>query len=150
MRPLCFSLLLLLTMAACSDPGNARYEQGSRILYYPRSNVYLDQDQHQYLLFDTVEQQWHRKPRLDPDQEAALGAAVTIENPKQPVYRDNAQHRLVYGTAQYTDRNALARKRVEDSLAAAPPTAAPPVEEAPKKKSRVGRWLQKIFGKKEK
>ena len=138
----------LLTLAAC---GERRYEQGTHILYYPQSNVYLDQDNHMYLRFDTVEQRWERRERLNPAEEAALGAAVPIGQPAQPVYRDNAQHRLIYGTARYTDPAALARKRVEDSLAAAPPATAPapapPVETQPKKKSRVGRWLQKIFGK---
>lgn len=140
------TLFLLLLLGACSD---RPYQQGAHLLYYPQRNAYLDQDNRVYLLFDTVEQRWTRRAQLSQPEEAALGESVVIDHPAVPVYRDNAQHRMLYATLRYTDPAALARKRREDSLAASPPpvpdTSAAP---EPKKKSRVGRWLQKLFGKK--
>jgi hypothetical protein len=142
--------LLFLLAAACHD---APYSQGEHILYYPRSNVYLDQDNKVYLLFDTVEQSWQRRAELAPKEQEALGPSVPIEDAPRPVYRANEQHRLVYGTSIYSNDAELAKKRREDSVAAAPPPVvnhAPEEPEAPKKKSKVGRWLQKIFGGKKK
>ncbi|RYY40466.1 MAG: hypothetical protein EOO08_04855 [Chitinophagaceae bacterium] len=144
-------VLLLLSLAvACS--GERSYEQGTHLRYFPESNVYFDEDNKVYLLFDTVAQQWEREAQLNENQLVRLGHSVAIAQPSTPVYRDNAQHRLMYGTARYTDPAVLARKRVEDSLASLPPRAAlPPTSaEEPKKKTRVGRWLQKVFGKKDK
>ncbi|WP_460568165.1 hypothetical protein [Flaviaesturariibacter terrae] len=138
-----------MILASCGG-GERNYTQGSDILYYPERNLYFDKSNNRYLAFDTVEQQWRQEAPEAVGAPGTLGPAVPIEHPAVPVYRDNAQHRLVYGTVRYTDRTELARKRVEDSLAASrPPAAAPePVPgEAPKKKSKLGRWLQKIFGK---
>ncbi|RYY93959.1 MAG: hypothetical protein EOO11_18815 [Chitinophagaceae bacterium] len=144
----------MLALAACGS-NEAPYKQGTHLLYYPDANVYLDQDSKRYLLFDTVEQRWTPQRELTNEQQAALGSAVVLQKPSDPVYKDNAQHRLVYGSARYTNPSDLARKRREDSLASVPPQpqavpapADTPAEEAQKKKSRVGRWLQKIFGKK--
>jgi hypothetical protein len=145
---------LIFGGSSCGGGGEADYQQGARILYYPRSNAYLDLDNHLYLVFDTVEQQWGRKGQLTEAEQQDLGPSVPIENAPVPVYRDNGQHKLVYGTSIFTDDAVLARKRREDSLA----TAAPPPPEfekepepapEPKRKTRVGRWLQKIFGKKD-
>ncbi|TCJ12649.1 hypothetical protein EPD60_15400 [Flaviaesturariibacter flavus] len=144
-RILAFVAVLITVFAAsCSTP---EYHQGNSILYYPQRDAYRDEENGVYLVFDSVEQQWTRRDTL----EGSPGPAVRIADPGVPVYRDNAQHRLIYGTARFADRDELARKRVEDSLAAVPKLAPPPPpEEAPKRKTRVGRWLEKIFGKKEK
>ncbi|RYZ20906.1 MAG: hypothetical protein EOO16_14955 [Chitinophagaceae bacterium] len=139
-----FAALLCILWAACSDP---EYRQGSRVVYYPQRDVYRDEDNSVYLVFDSVEQQWTRQDTVS----GSLGKAIPIAEPAVPVYRENAQHRLIYGTASFADRNELSRKRLEDSLASVPktPKVVPP-EDEPKRKTKIGRWLEKVFGKKEK
>ncbi|RYY89674.1 MAG: hypothetical protein EOO15_05520 [Chitinophagaceae bacterium] len=144
--------LLALLLIACQSERS--YQQGAHIRYFPEANSYFDEDNKVYLLFDTVEQQWGTRAQLNQEELSKLGNSVVVEKPALPVYRDNAQHRLMYATTRYTDRAELARKRREDSLASLPPGAKPlapppPTPEPPKKKTKVGRWLQKVFGKKD-
>jgi hypothetical protein len=144
------ALLAMLLLGSCHQA--PEYKQGARILYYPRSNAYFDQDNAVYILFDTVEQQWKRQANLVEEARANLGPSVPVEGPSVPVYKDNVRHRLLYGTALYADDSQLARKRREDSIRNVPPIpeAPPPAVPEPRRKTKVGRFLEKIFGRKNK
>jgi hypothetical protein len=144
---LCLSLLCSLFFASCGEE-----KQGTNILFYPLKNIYYDQDIKKYYVFDTAARNWKKEKELSVAG-GALGKSALIPNPAVPVYSDNAQHRLIYGTALYTDRNDIRRKYVEDSIASLPPPVV--VEEEKKKeekkeekkKSGFRKWIDKIFGK---
>ncbi|RYY99523.1 MAG: hypothetical protein EOO11_04685 [Chitinophagaceae bacterium] len=147
--------LLLLCAGACAEDKKKDEPQGERILFYPLANTYFDQDRERYYWLDTATYEWTRRDTLPPELVAGLGRSVPIPRPSVPVYRDNAQHRLIYGTSLYSTRSDLERKRREDSLADAKRREdirkARAETEKPKEKERtkLGKWLRKVFGKKE-
>lgn len=137
-------LCLLLSFASCGEE-----KQGERIMFYPLANVYFDQDNEKYYAIDPQTRSWQKTKEL-PAVNTTLGKGVPIPNPSVPVYKDNRQHKLIYGARLYTTKEEIRRKFVEDSLASVPP---PPKKEKKKeekkeeeKKGGFRKWLDKIFG----
>ncbi|GAA4325625.1 hypothetical protein [Flaviaesturariibacter amylovorans] len=147
--------VLCLCLMACGDTARKDEPQGKRILYYPLANTYFDQDRERYYWLDTATYEWTRRDTLPAALRDGLGRSISIPNPPVPVYRDNAQHRLIYGTALYSTKTDLERKLREDSLADVARREAirkaQEAEQKPKEKERtkVGKWLRRVFGKKE-
>jgi|GEM_PF-4093183 len=144
-----------LFLCACNQQEPSTEEpQGQRILFYPRANVYRDEERNRWYRYDSAAGSWEQAKQLPEAEARRLDRAVLIAQPQVPVYRDNGQHKLVYGTSRYAAPDDLKRKRYEDSLAEVPPPpvqkpeAAPAPAEEPRRKTKVGRWLQKVFGKK--
>jgi hypothetical protein len=145
-----FIPLLLILLAACqSDTGPV---QGSAFYFYPKPNVYYDIEQKQYYAVSSTTQQWERKASLSATESARLGEKVLIDTPGIPVYKDNAHHRLVYSAALYASPEDLRRKYEQDSISSLPPKPVTPEVEKKeeKKRTKVGKFLNKIFGKKNK
>jgi hypothetical protein len=143
--------LLVLLHVSCAVPQSKEYTQGNHIWYYPGADTYFDEENKVYLLFDTVAQQWQPVEILADAQRNALPAnPVLIPQPAVPVYRDIEKHRLLYSTLPYIIPGELARKRQEDSIALQPRKTQPVPAGTEIRKTKIGRWLQKIFGKKEK
>lgn len=144
--------LLLVLFAACQP--ESRPAQGTAFYFYPKSNVYYDIEQKQYYALSPATQQWEQKASLNADEKAGLGEKVLINTPGIPVYKDNAHHRLVYSAALYASPEDLRRKYEQDSISSLPPKPTlqePKVEKkSEKKRTRVGKFLNKIFGKKDK
>ncbi|MDB5250954.1 MAG: hypothetical protein JWP27_123, partial [Flaviaesturariibacter sp.] len=151
MRQMATCLFFLgLTMAGCGSRQD--HSQGQAFYFYPRANVYFDIEQKEYYAFDSVASSWRRTATLDKELEQALGRRVLIDTPGVPVYRENARHRLIYSAALYGSPEELQRKFIEDSLKSVAPKPAPATAEPPpvKRKSGIRRFLDKIFGKKDK
>jgi len=155
--------LLLLAVAGYLyfDTSNPKKEtQGNVIYYYPKANVYLDEENQTYLLL--VNGKWERSKTLTEEQISFLGKQVAIEKPSVPVWRDNEHHRLIYGTALYNSPEEYKRKYYEDSINSLPKkvTVAPAPkdsvqiaeqqQEEERKRSGVQKFFDKLFKKKAK
>lgn len=144
-------VLLAVAGFAIFKPQKKVYVQGTRFQYYPKSNVYYDLDNQEYHLLQN--EKWQRSKTITEEQKSYLGKGVEITKPAVPVWKENEQHQLVYGTALYTSKTDVKRKYVEDSIRSLPKKAPPPkadstaVEEE-KKKSGVRKFFDRIFKRK--
>ncbi len=151
--------LLLLAVALLTVAGFAifksqkkEYIQGIRFQYYPKANVYYDLDNKEYHLLQN--EKWQRSKNITEEQQSFLGKGVVINKPAIPVWKDNEQHRLIYGTALYTSTADVKQKYYEDSIRSLPKKIIVPkadsvaVEEEEKKRSGVRNFFDRIFKKK--
>lgn len=125
---------------------------GTTYLFYPLQNIYFDQDNKEYYYYDSVKAVWQTTATLSPEISARLGKYVLLDSVALPVYRDNSVHRMIHGSILYSSPGEIQRKYREDSLASLPKkdTLTNADSIATKKRSRIGRWFQKVFGKKDK
>lgn len=112
-------LIYFLAFLVISCAGKSK-KQGSTFFFYPVANVYYDIEQKDYYVFDSSAHNWKIQEE-SPTNADSLGRKVLIEHAAVPVYKDNEQHRLIYGTALYTSASEVRRKYIEDSLASLPP-----------------------------
>lgn len=110
--------VLFAGFTACNEVEEEK--QGTTIFYYPKPNVYYDVEEKQYFFFSDDNKEWRTEKNLEAFQKDSLGKNVVIENPSQPVWKDNEHHRLVYGAALYTSAVDLQRKYYEDSVNSLP------------------------------
>ncbi len=147
------ALILGLLSPACQTTKREK-QQGTTFLFYPLRNIYFDQDNKEYYYFDSTRLEWQVTATLPELVVAGLGRSVLLDSVPVPVYRDNASHRLIHGAILYSSPDSVRRQYREDSLASLPKidtTVAVRKDSVQvKRKSRVGRFLEKIFGKKKK
>lgn len=157
MRLIRFYIMIIACagFAACSNPSATTPQQGSTFYFYPKPNVYYDVERKTYYLFEPSKGAWERRETLDAASLAALGKKVVIDTPGVPVYKDNEQHRLIYSATLYASQEEMRRKFEEDSINSLPkqnPTTdtLPTTPQEEKHKTKVGKFLDKLFGKKKK
>ena len=129
----------------------------SVVYYYPKTNVYYDVARSQYIYFDSVQKSWKQSKKFSEEQKLSLGEKAVIGNPPSPIWKNNAQDRLVYSVNLYSSGNDLKQKYYVDSVNSLPKPAmdtpkkiaqqAPPIQEKKEKpKSGFKKFLDKIFG----
>jgi len=155
MKSVLLLLIYILLFFSCKEVEKSK--QGNTFEYYPRVNIYYDIDEKYYLVFDSAQDAWQQKNNLSSEENNLLSKKVVITNPSQPVYKDNDNHRLIYGTVLYSSSEELRQKFIEDSLKVASAKKAKPIRkvdtvaEAEKKPKRgLKKFFDKIFNKKDK
>jgi hypothetical protein len=150
-------LFLISTLLFFSCKEVEKLKQGSTYEYYPLANIYYDIDEKYYLVFDSAQDAWQQKENLSGEETDTLGKKVVITNPSRPVYKDNDNHRLIYGTVLYSSSEELRQKFIEDSLKVDSAKKVKPIRkvepklEAEKKPKRgLKKFFDKIFNKKDK
>jgi hypothetical protein len=100
---------------------------------------------------------WQKSKKLPGGVEGKLGQYVILNNPAPPVWSQNSQHRLVYGTSLYSSKDEIRRKFVEDSLRSVVVRKPAPPKKKPKDKieeederNGIERFFDDLFGKKDK
>jgi len=152
MRPQKFSpwvwLACMLALSCAGENKKGAFE----FYYYPKVNMYYDVTSSQYLYSIDSAKTWTVITDTSQQGQASLGEKHVLYADRRDVWRDNEQHRNTYhgsilnivsatndlpadeGTVK--ERKALVKK----------PATKAAEEEKPKK--GIGRFLQKIFGKK--
>lgn len=130
------------------------------VYYYPKANVYYDVATGQYAFFDEVQKSWKLSKDFSEEQKLSLGEKAVIAHPSLPIWKNNAQDRLVYSVNVYASSNDLKQKFQTDSLNSLPPpkiVVAPPKEpsqeektETEKPKSGIRKFFDKLFKGKDK
>lgn len=125
-------------------------------MYYPKVNVYYHVANNEYLAFDSSEKKWTSRKELDSGYKASLGKNIVLNITDEPIWKNNDQHRLIYGTSLYTSSSDVKEKFIEDSIQSLPPkkpvvvkNSSDTVEEE-KKRSGFRRFMDRIFKKKPK
>jgi len=150
--PFLFYCLISITLATACNTNKDPVKEGTVFYFFPKENMYYDQDNDQYFL-ETKDSGWQAVYDLPTEQKDSLGEKVLLQNPPKPVWKNNAQDKLLYSLKAYTSTEDYRKKFYEDSINSLPKKAAAPTEDtttSTKEKSRLGKFLEKIFSKKEK
>lgn len=159
MRFVAILIVVVLAVAlgfAVLSPGDKPEKEGDTYYYYPRVNIYYDVEQERYVFLDSSNNQWKRAKSVEESVANKLKDYIIINNPPKPVWKENRQHKMVYGTALYASEEAIRQKYLEDSLRGVVRPVPPPLKEKPKadtekkKKSGIERFFEELFGKKDK
>lgn len=154
-------LLILASMFFLVACGNNRQETTvaetpvlpPQYYYYPRANVYFDSANKNYIFQSNDSFNWQTAKQIPAVVLAMMDKNIRIQNPPDPVWKDNENHRLVYSAVLYaTPGDTVAKKKVEKPVTK-PLTL--PVEDSilareKKEKKGLGKLLDKIFGGKKK
>ena len=128
------------------------------VYYYPKTNIYYDVARSQYIYFDSIQKNWKQSKNFSEEQKLSLGEKAVISNPSSPIWKNNAQDRLVYSVNLYSSGNDLKQKYYVDSINSLPkpvvddtqkqivPQEPKPEEKKEKPKSGFKKFLDKIFG----
>ncbi len=126
-------------------------KEGTVFYFYPEQNIYFDEDNNQYFMQDK-EAGWQVVTVLPEGEKEKLGTKIRVQQPDKPVWKNNAQDRLLYSVQEYASASNYAQKFTEDSLNSLPKKSKKIEEATPeeKLKSGFGKFLDKVFSKKEK
>jgi hypothetical protein len=86
-------------------------------------------------------------------QKDSLGEKIRLINPPKPVWKNNEEDRLLYSLEKYTSRKDYQKNFYEDSINSLPKKMEKEDEKqaaTEKEKSGFGKFLDKIFSKKDK
>ncbi|HJW16851.1 MAG TPA: hypothetical protein VJ499_07015 [Flavisolibacter sp.] len=128
------------------------------VYFYPKKNVYYQVGTGKYIFYDTVEKAWNLTKNFSEEQKLSLGEKAVIENPPAPVWKNNAEDRLIYSANLYSSPSDIKEKFQSDSINSLPPKpvirhdtaiAKVPVEDE-KPKSGLRKFFDKLFGGKDK
>lgn len=150
------SLLLILSLLSCTSDHpkiqqQPQQRQGKTIEYYPKTNIYYDVDRQSYIKFSNEKGEWENLKTLPTDIASTLGKKITLPNPSVPVYKDNAEHRMVYSVSLYNTPDSFRKKFIEDSIAQLPKKIGEPIQKVDssgdkkRKKRGLRRLLDRIF-----
>lgn len=148
-----FAFLFIFLMAACNqDAEESRVEgvetKAPLYYYFPKANVYIDSANSDYIFLGNDGKSWQTAKQIPAAMQALMDKNVFIEYPSQPVWQDNESHRLVYSALLYATPNDTTKKVAPKSTVIRP-VAKDTVEEKKERKG-LGKFLNKIFGKKKK
>ena len=146
------ALLSIFLLTACNEEGDKGRVEGvettvPQYYYFPRANVYIDSANSDYIFLGNDGKTWQTAKQIPAAMQALMDKNVFIENPAQPVWQDNESHRLVYSALLYATANDTTKKEVPKPAVVRPKPAKDTVAEEEKRKG-LGKFFDKIFGKK--
>ena len=149
-RLLLFGLLLFLIACSGSQPEAKTEELPSlppQYFYYPRANVYFDSANKAYFFQTNDSLSWQTSKQIPAVVLALMDKGALIQDPPDPVWRDNETHRLVYSAILYaTPGDTVVKKKVVRPVPK--PVPPPPDTTATveiKERKGLGKLLDKIF-----
>lgn len=114
----------------------------SKYYFFPKANVYVDSVNQNYVFLAGDGKSWLTQKQIPAAMQPMMDKGVLIEQPSQPVWKDNENHKLVYSALLYATANDTVEKKPEPK-----PKSAPPKREAEPKKEKkgLGKFIDKIF-----
>lgn len=146
-----FCALIFLVACNNSQPENKEDEAPSlppKYFYYPRANVYFDSANKNYFFQSNDSLSWQTAKQIPAVMLALMDKGVMIQNPPDPVWRDNESHRLVYSAVLYaTPGDTLVKKKAVKPVRK-PDISFPDSSESAETRERkgLGKLLNRIFG----
>ena len=116
--------------------------------FFPKANVYFDSANKDYLFLGSDGKTWITQKQIPAAMQTLMDKSVFIDSPAQPVWKDNANHRLVYSAALYLSPNDTVEKKIVK-----PVERTVVIDSSVKKeehKSGIRRFFDKIFHRKKK
>jgi len=142
-----FSLAIAFFCFAC---GNNKAETAAappppKYYFYPQANVYFDTVNQDYLFLTNEGKTWTSARQIPDVVQSMMDKSVLIDSPAAPVWKDNANHKLVYSALLYASPNDTVERKEPVVVVKKPVNS-----DSVKKKKGLGKFLDKIFGRKKK
>ncbi len=147
-----FALLMSFICFACNNGKTGKTSDSShealppppQYYFYPKANVYFDSANKDYLFLGGDGATWTMQKQIPAAVQSMMDKGVLIQNPTQPVWKDNANHKLIYSAALYVTAADTIEKVV------LPTVRVDTVQKVEKKRSGFRRFFDKLFGRKRK
>src|SRR4051812_15905381 len=112
--------------------------------YYPLANVYYDSAQKQFTFYDPRQNSWKSRSSLPVTKE--LGQNVFIPDHGEAVWKNNAEHKMIYSVKIYSEPIDIKAEKAKASLKPVPEQKLPlVVMEEKKKKKGIRGFLRRIW-----
>lgn len=149
MRVWVFTVLPVFAFACTSDSESVQEADVPHGYYYfPKPNVYYDTADKNFVYFDSASRQW-QKGNLPPAYiQKEMGKSILLDSAPDPVWSGNMEHRLVYSAKLYADTTDFKKEEPRKEVVRKPDTKNDAADE-PRRKTRVGKFFDRIFGKKD-
>ncbi|MDQ3278047.1 MAG: hypothetical protein M3Q06_06960 [Bacteroidota bacterium] len=118
--------------------------------YFPKANVYVDSANRAYLFLANDGKTWQSAKQIPAAMQALMDKSVLIQNPAQPVWENNENHRLVYSALLYATASDTTKKEAPKSKIVSSKSEEDSVKEAAKDRKGLRKFFDKIFGKNKK
>ena len=148
------AFLFIFFLAACNQNAEESRVEGVETkaplyYYFPKANVYIDSANSDYIFLGNDGKTWQTAKQIPAAMQALMDKNVLIEYPTEPVWQDNESHRLVYSALLYATPNDTTKKEAPRPTVARP-AVKDTAEEEKKERKGLGKFLDRIFGKKKK
>ncbi|HEV7329688.1 MAG TPA: hypothetical protein VGN63_01510 [Flavisolibacter sp.] len=153
-KPISAIILLFLLTSCNQGAGEENTDEGEataphQYYYFPKANVYIDSANNEYVFLANDGKTWQTAKQIPSAMQALMDKNVFIENPSEPVWEDNENHRLVYSALLYATPNDTTKKEVpKPTVSTQPKPSKDTVAETEKERKGLRKFFDKIFGKK--
>lgn len=145
-------ILIIIGSISCRSDKQEDVEVRHGYYFFPKSNVYYDTADKNFIYFDTGARQWQQGNLPPAFIQSELGKSVLLDTFPVPVWSGNKEHQLIYSARLYGDSSDF--KKPPPPVVAEKPKKKTPktdtVEDTPggRQKTKVGQLLERIFGQK--
>ena len=135
-------------IAMCTSKGNKKASKQHVYYFYPLPNMYYDSSDAVYIFQDSLSA-WIESEQLP--LKGDIGKNVRINQPSQPVWKENEKHRLLYSVVLYSDSNDFKKQAEPDSTSIVKTEKVVKKDddtnqpENKKKKSGIKRFFERLF-----
>jgi hypothetical protein len=155
MNRLILFFIALVFLVGCSGGKEAVDAEESSTLppqyyYYPKANVYFDSANKTYFFQSGDSLHWQSAQQIPAVVLALMDKSILIDDGQDPVWTNNANHRLVYSAVLYATPNDTVAKKVVRSEKKPSASADSSAEADKKARKGIGGFFDKIFGRKKK
>jgi hypothetical protein len=156
MNRLFFLFAPVIFYSSCSSGKQPEVEAESTSLppqyyYYPKANVYFDSANKIYFFQSGDSLTWQSAQQIPAVVMALMDKNVFIADAQEPVWQNNANHRLVYSAVLYATPNDTLQKKVVKAVkkpTIRPVDSAALAEKKPRK--GIGGLFEKLFSRNKK
>lgn len=151
-RTICGMLLVIFCFACSNNEAEKKVvatpppPPSPKFYFYPKANVYFDSVNKEYIFLGNDGKSWQSEKQIPAAMQALMDKNVLIDTPPQPVWKDNERHKLIYSAVLYASPSDTQMVKpltpvVKEAL---------PKTEVKKEKKGLGKFFNKIFGRKKK
>ncbi|MGI8636528.1 MAG: hypothetical protein ACR2KZ_14120, partial [Segetibacter sp.] len=146
------TLILLFFLMGCRDD---KHEEKLAFYYYPKKNVYYYPTENYFLYSLDSGKSWSKFNNVSPQEPNTLGEKLIIYTSNTDIYKDNDNHRRLYNGTLYainTKESGNLSNGVEvieqKKVILKKKVATEKKSETKTSKTAIGKFINKIFGKK--
>ena len=145
------TLILLFFLPGCKGD---RHEEKLQFFYYPKKNVYYYPTENYFLYSLDSAKNWSKFNNVSAQEPNTLGEKKVVYSANREIYKDNDSHRRMYNGTLYAintkDSGSMSGPEVleQKKVVTRKKITTEKKPETKKPKTGIGKFINKIFGKK--